>query len=209
MTPTQLKEYFNRIDTLIDSTKTGYLRNSDREHNAAVMSRMLDKSRSICMYSGMGSVFSRGFLTNVGMEITPYSSLYVSTADVDTSGLPELLKKSVFDFLSDSGKSLTIIIQHKDEGVKRLKEGYIGDYIRKYGKPAANLEIYSLNDAKWYENAVKHFSYSDDGPNMARLETNAESHTAICSFHTAGEFLNNLKEAFHYLKANSTSVKIG
>lgn len=208
MTQTELKEYLDRINSLIDSPKTGYLRNTDREHNVVVMCKLLDSSNSVCMFSGMGSVFSHNFLDDNGLMFNPYDSSYDSTANVGKAEISELMRKSVFDFLSRSDKSLSIIVQNKREGIKRLKEGYIGGYLKEMGTPKAKLNIYALNDEKWFDNGIKHFSFSSDGPMIARLETNPDSHSAICSFHTNTDFAQNLTDAFNYLLSNSTAITI-
>lgn len=176
----RLKKYYREISLPENANKLFY--NTDRVHNALVMSRIFQQSQEVNMYCGKLSLLGVDFAEKVNKEFT-------ETQINEFSPMDELYE-SIKHFLS-SGKRLTVIVEKDpDEFTESIK------LIQLYN----NFRLYKISDCN---QAEFHFSVGDGV--RYRREIDKDSHTAICYFDEK-EGAQIMNEQFRYRLTLSTPL---
>lgn len=181
----QLEAYYKEIDFSENAENADKLfYNSDRAHNALVMSRIFQRSQEVNMYCGKLSLFGKEFARRVKQD------LGLDDAPAGHFSPMAILYESVKQFLS-AGKRLTVIVERNpDEFEDDIK------FIRLYN----NFHLYKIPvDSQ----AEFHFSVGDGI--MYRRELDKGSHTAICCFNDR-EGAEIMNEQFRYRLTLSQTV---
>ncbi len=176
----KLQEYYREISLLENANKLFY--NTDRVHNALVMSQIFQQSQEVNMYCGKLSLFGVDFAEKVNNDFTIKQKNIFSPMDI--------LYKSIKQFLS-SGKRLTVIVEkHPDKFEESIK------FIQLYN----NFHLYKISSSN---QAEFHFSVGDGV--RYRRELDKDSHTAICCFDEK-EGAQIMNEQFRYRLTLSTPL---
>lgn len=157
----RLKRYYNSLQKNKDSNEL--FLNSDRVHNALVMSVILDDSADVKMYCGELSLFRKSFKDKVEDDF--------DEKQLEEFSPIEILYNSLIKFL-DSNKKIHVIMESNVDSLR--DEPFFCKNITKY--LSKNIFIYQIHeDLK----ADYHFTVGDSV--RYRRETGALEHSAICS----------------------------
>ncbi len=188
-------EYYNTLQTKLDSKKTDFELNENRAHNTTIVRFMLDNSNNINMYCGEMSVFRNNFYK------------YINENANDDEALGDYLRKklieSLFSFINRENSKLNIYLE-------KYSNDYFDDLIDlrifSEGIATGKINIYKLNDKLLLKSGLSHISYTDT--NIVRMERDKYTHEAICAINVSGEIMETWKDAFVYMKSAAELVSI-
>lgn len=188
-------EYYNTLQTKLDSKKVDFELNENRAHNTTIVRFMLDNSNNINMYCGEMSVFRNNFYK------------YINENANDDEALGDYLRKklieSLFSFINRENSKLNIYLE-------KYSNDYFDDLIDlrifSEGIATGKINIYRLNDKLLLKSGLSHISYTDT--NIVRMERDKYTHEAICAINVSGEIMKTWEDAFVYMKSAAELVSI-
>lgn len=188
-------EYYNTLQTKLDSKKVDFELNENRAHNTTIVRFMLDNSNYINMYCGEMSVFRNNFYK------------YINENANDDEALGDYLRKklieSLFSFINRENSKLNIYLE-------KYSNDYFDDLIDlrifSEGIATGKINIYKLNDKLLLKSGLSHISYTDT--NIVRMERDKYTHEAICAINVSREIMKTWEDAFVYMKSAAELVSI-
>lgn len=186
--------YYQELKSSFDSGNQSTRYNSDRAHNAVIMSFMLDHSNMIDMYCGQMSVFRSRFFQNINNQ---------NEENDDTLGdkIQAKVINSLTSFLTKEGTKLRIILENKPP--KEI-EDFICEDIMKEAYKRGKLEFRTLPESFPPKKALNHFAVNEDS--MYRIEDDKDAHTAVCCFYYKDN-VNLLKNNFNVILSYAEEYK--
>lgn len=160
-----LEEYYNLLVEKVDNNDSSRFLNTDRAHNAVVMSVIFSNSNHVKMFCGELSIFEPSFADKVRESLK---------IEEDKNFAPmDKLYSSLEKFLSEKNHTLTIIIQNHTSTF--LKESPVKSFLLNNEQ----VKIYVLNSNDSTLN-IDHFTVGEN--RMYRREIDKDTHQAICCF---------------------------
>lgn len=192
MTIRDAEDYYNKLVSILQSNNFDIEMNRDRVHNSVIMSFVLEKSNSICMYCGEMSVFRKPFYEYIIRDNHPDLGDF----------LKKKLSRSMSDFINRDDTDLQIILEKK---MTSIPDDLIfeDDFLEavKVGK----IKISYLNPDIVFNNTMSHFSFTS---RTVRMEKDKKEHTAIFSVNAPTNLIEDYKSHFNNLKAAAISLVI-
>lgn len=220
MTIADINTYIAELQSKIDGMETSFAHNDDGAHNAAVVITMLRNASSIYMFCGAASVFSESFYHKISKDtiqsprylydeqsgMNVISGLHDSTQDIGEY-LRNTMNASLVNFLSDSQRTLNIIVENKK---KMVDKKFLPSVVKNCtGGFKDNVKIYSLDNSDFFRGFVDHFSYAlnrDSRLFMARMENDNKSHKADCIFYPSDDMSDSLRETYSNFASVSSEL---
>lgn len=181
-------------DELAETTTASYGRNSDRQHNAALMVLMLKSgAKQICMFCGEMSVFRNGFYAEIKDERDPEVGKRIK----------DDVSNALTDFLAKDDSRLRVILE--DFKTDYLTDLIIGRELFSEAQRKGKIELYKMHDWVLSKPDIDHYSYTDD-LRIVRFEDDKQLHKAFYAIN--GVSFENLPSNFESFIRVSEAVSI-
>lgn len=188
-----LKEYQkDLLDCVRDSSETEprTFRNERREHNAKIMNIMFMESDSIDMFCGEMSILRDSF----------YRRIDASSENLGTD-LKEELAANIDSFLYANKKLRIFTLRYKPEMVDEFITPELRTHLGK------EVEIYVPDQEMSLVPTMAHISVGrkKGHPFMVRVETDQNSHSALCTIRPSEQDIRSIEAQFSILPIGARS----
>lgn len=192
-----LSQYYNRLQSKLNSQKQDFELNGDRAHNTTIMRFMLNNSKVIDMYCGEMSVFRDNFYQYINEEHRQNEVQEELLGDYSKRELVDSLRK----FVEKEDTRLNIYLE-------KFNEDYFKDLIDFQlfceGISSGKINIYKMEDQLLLKSGLLHVACTDT--KIVRMERDKYTHEAICAINVSQDIHEKWNDVFQSMHSVANPV---